>query len=46
VHESVELGVSLPDGHLQGVQGQVGAQGPASCQPTIARENASITRAA
>jgi hypothetical protein len=28
MHQPLQLGLSVPDGHLQGVQGQVGAQRP------------------
>ena len=36
----------LPDGHLKGVQGQVGAHWPVEvCQPTIRREKTSVTKA-
>jgi hypothetical protein len=28
MHQAVQAAVSLPDGHLQGIQGQVGAQRP------------------
>jgi hypothetical protein len=34
-----------PDGHLQGVQDQLGAQLVAARQPMISRENTSITKA-
>jgi hypothetical protein len=28
MHQSVQLGLAAPDGHLQGVQGQIGPQRP------------------
>jgi hypothetical protein len=39
MHQPLQLGLAAPDGHLQGIQGQVGAQVagqlPADQQPTV-----------
>jgi hypothetical protein len=44
MHQPVQLGLAAPDGHLQGVQGQVGAQ-RAGGLPTMKRLKASMTKA-
>jgi hypothetical protein len=44
MHQPLQAAMSLPDGHLQGVQGQVGSDREA-CQPTRQRLKASMTKA-
>jgi hypothetical protein len=45
VHQPVQALLAAPDGHLQGVQGQVGAQPAGGLPATRKRLKASMTKA-